>query len=421
MNNEQKLQVATDALNKLACLGNGNVRGNSIGNDIAATALAILAAPSTEQPTATAGDRSTLSRAIDCLEILNKRPRPMCRDCADEDGTCQHGGLACDMRGLIAESRACIAQAAPAGDAVAVLPKELVERVIARLSTAQIFPLAAELRRALAATERAATQPAGEALYAVIYDDADMRPAIVIGEEAARATFKRIGGHGYNAHLFVKLESNSRDDPHYNANLTTPAPDLSAQQPAAASVEDVKLRAAVDARFPIPTSPHGSVMTQNALNRAAFESGWNALADAAQKERDDLRAQLAHWKSNHDQLAARCAILRERDDLPVDRLPAYRELVRLQEASPQLARPADLAGLTRYECGIVNREYNVVGLMERPTGRAVLFTDVQALLATKTPPGFDSHEGAMMAEVREDGVFLTGRFKSGGLVPPDGC
>lgn len=54
-----------------------------------------------------------LKRAIDCLEILDKRPRPMCRDCADEDGTCPTDSLDCDMRKLIADTRAILAAAAP--------------------------------------------------------------------------------------------------------------------------------------------------------------------------------------------------------------------------------------------------------------------------------------------------------------------
>jgi hypothetical protein len=53
-----------------------------------------------------------LSRAIDCLEILNKRPRPMCRDCADEDGVCPHDKLDCDMRKLISDARAALSQPA---------------------------------------------------------------------------------------------------------------------------------------------------------------------------------------------------------------------------------------------------------------------------------------------------------------------
>jgi hypothetical protein len=47
----------------------------------------------------------------------------------------------------------------------------------------------------------------------------------------------------------------------------------------------------------------------------------------------DLVAERDHWKANHDNAVARCALLRERPDLPVDRIPAYQELVRLQEAA----------------------------------------------------------------------------------------
>lgn len=64
------------------------------------------------------------------------------------------------------------------------------------------------------------------------------------------------------------------------------------------------------------------------------------LTRLAQVERDLMLAMSAarhearnadHWKANHDQQVARCALLAQREDLPVDRLPAYRELVRLQE------------------------------------------------------------------------------------------
>jgi hypothetical protein len=51
------------------------------------------------------------------------------------------------------------------------------------------------------------------------------------------------------------------------------------------------------------------------------------------KQLAEALALAAHWKANHAHMAARCALLSQRPDLPVDRLPAYRELVRLQELS----------------------------------------------------------------------------------------
>lgn len=38
-----------------------------------------------------------------------------------------------------------------------------------------------------------------------------------------------------------------------------------------------------------------------------------------------------HWKANHDNQVKRAALLSQRQDLPVDRLPAYREMERLQQ------------------------------------------------------------------------------------------
>jgi hypothetical protein len=43
-----------------------------------------------------------------------------------------------------------------------------------------------------------------------------------------------------------------------------------------------------------------------------------------------LTAERDHWKANHDNQVQRTALLMQRPDLPVDRLPAYREMERLQ-------------------------------------------------------------------------------------------
>lgn len=56
-----------------------------------------------------AGLSATMGRIIDCLEILDKRPRPFCRDCADECGICPNDKLNCDMRALIKAGRDLLA------------------------------------------------------------------------------------------------------------------------------------------------------------------------------------------------------------------------------------------------------------------------------------------------------------------------
>ena len=43
-----------------------------------------------------------------------------------------------------------------------------------------------------------------------------------------------------------------------------------------------------------------------------------------------------HVQANHKNMVDRCALLSQREDLPVDRIPAYEELVRLQEMESTL-------------------------------------------------------------------------------------
>lgn len=59
-------------------------------------------------------------------------------------------------------------------------------------------------------------------------------------------------------------------------------------------------------------------------------------ADGYREHLAEWMKDAAHWKSNHDDLVKRCALLREREDLPVDRIPAYNELVRLQAENNRL-------------------------------------------------------------------------------------
>jgi hypothetical protein len=61
---------------------------------------------------------------------------------------------------------------------------------------------------------------------------------------------------------------------------------------------------------------------------------------------DAYARQVRHWRANHAHLVQRNALLMQRPDLPVDRLPAYRELVRLQQAlaNQELAQQEQLHG-----------------------------------------------------------------------------
>ncbi|QMV50924.1 hypothetical protein [Ewingella americana] len=63
------------------------------------------------------------------------------------------------------------------------------------------------------------------------------------------------------------------------------------------------------------------VLAEQALDQLEAE---RQQREAAEKERDEL-------KSAHGNMIVRCALLRQRPDLPVDRIPAYEALVKAQE------------------------------------------------------------------------------------------
>jgi hypothetical protein len=59
--------------------------------------------------------------------------------------------------------------------------------------------------------------------YLIVYDDVDQQAEPVIGGTRARYRFKQISG-SWNAHLYVKIESNSRDETFPSARIAPPAP-----------------------------------------------------------------------------------------------------------------------------------------------------------------------------------------------------
>ena len=62
----------------------------------------------------------------------------------------------------------------------------------------------------------------------------------------------------------------------------------------------------------------------------------NEIIIEQQAEIEALRYELAQCKANHQDMVERNAVLRGRHDLPVDRLPAHRRLIELQEENRQL-------------------------------------------------------------------------------------
>lgn len=49
--------------------------------------------------------------------------------------------------------------------------------------------------------------------------------------------------------------------------------------------------------------------------------------DALRKERDELAAQVTHWKANHASVVEQARILKERPDMPIERVKAYESWV----------------------------------------------------------------------------------------------
>ena len=68
--------------------------------------------------------------------------------------------------------------------------------------------------------------------YLIVYDDVDQVNEQVIGGTRARYRFKQISG-SWNAHLFVKIASNSQDEKYPSATLATPAAQGDARDAAA--------------------------------------------------------------------------------------------------------------------------------------------------------------------------------------------
>lgn len=113
-----------------------------------------------------------------------------------------------------------------------------------------------------------------------------------------------------------------------------------------------------DARFIALANPVAILAILDQLD-VINKSEWNLAGDlvdahnllgaerqqrqAAEKERDDL-------KSAHSDMVSRCALLRQRTDLPADRIPAYNALVKAQEKIAELreklANPVVLSDCT---------------------------------------------------------------------------
>ena len=106
-----------------------------------------------------------------------------------------------------------------------------------RLPATPTVPAIPRTSAEAAPTLDAALADTDQVPYMIVFDDADRQPEVVIGGTRARYHYKQVSS-SWNAHLFVKISSNSRDEPY--PIVATPAPADSAAERDAAwiSVED---------------------------------------------------------------------------------------------------------------------------------------------------------------------------------------
>lgn len=117
----------------------------------------------------------------------------------------------------------------------------------------------------------------------------------------------------------------------------------------------------------------------------------------------DLRKEVAKWKNNHDNAVKRCALLRERPDLPVDRIPAYQEMIKLQNDVECLTKLRESEEAYKqaqmYAHKVIELEYKIEGLEEKlkkdnnPTIEGVKWYD----FVTKLQKRIEAMEGVVAA------------------------
>lgn len=106
---------------------------------------------------------------------------------------------------------------------------------------------------------------------------------------------------------------------------------------------------------------------------------------------EELMAQVQQWRANHADMVARAALLMQRPDLPVDRLPAYREMERLQSENAALKDDRTL-----FKHGYEIASNNCVRLEGKVIRLEAVYGAVQALIAVKGRFHTEQNYGALV-------------------------
>jgi hypothetical protein len=108
--------------------------------------------------------------------------------------------------------------------------------------------------------------------FLVYFDDYERRPEVIIGEAAARERFRQVSA-SWNAHLFVKVASNTRDDTYAKANAVLASPPPPTQAPS---------QPPVDEPVPSPSDVH-LAQAQGQAPAAPRQSSHQAYLDAKRR------------------------------------------------------------------------------------------------------------------------------------------
>lgn len=127
-------------------------------------------------------------------------------------------------------------------------------------------------------------EPEGEVMYAIIFDDQDVPYETVIGSQVAQKRYRDIS-MSWNAHLFVKLDSNSRDGLYSKANY-----------------DDVKMGAYWQNQYHEVSRGHLNLSFSVARLEDHYEqlrmAAKNAMPDLPEPMRKNFRARLTELAKN---------------------------------------------------------------------------------------------------------------------------
>lgn len=125
----------------------------------------------------------------------------------------------------------------------------------------------------------------------------------------------------------------------------------------------------------------GNVTVLEQVARMAEDAAkWRAHQAGMGEPERRRGATMTDWKAAHDNLAARNALLRQRHDLPVDRIPAHAELVRLQDENARLRAESGVTGVLAEQAATMLAQRKKIQALEAPAADPVVEANRKLLL-----------------------------------------